>query len=134
MATSSAGRYTYQPPAPDAPYVIVAQAAPPSPSTHPSLHLPAWQCISGMYKVDPAGQETVCTACPQEGAVGPLGATSVDQCGCPEDLYKSAIDAECYPCPRGALCEPMTTPATINLTAGWWRIGSDSVVTERCWP
>ena len=89
-------------------------------------------CESGSYKPDPAGAETVCEACPQPGAVGPLGATHVEQCGCPEDQYKSDADATCEPCPRGAICAAETTPRALNLTAGRWRVGPNSTVVEVC--
>ena len=88
-------------------------------------------CTAGMYKPDPAGQETICRACPQDDAVGPLGATSPSQCGCPAGKYMEA-DATCVLCPKGALCAEATTPALLNLSAGMWRIGSHSTAIETC--
>ena len=74
-------------------------------------------------------------ACPQADAVGPLGATSVEQCGCPLGKYLTSFhptDDKCEPCPRGALCFEAATPATLNMTSGRWRVSNASVVIETC--
>ena len=60
------------------------------------------KCMSGMYKEDPNGQDAVCVACQQDDAVGPVGATSANECGCPAGKYMQPDDATCQSCPRGA--------------------------------
>ena len=89
-------------------------------------------CASGTFKPEPNGQETTCQACPQQDAVGPIGATSEEQCGCPAGQYKDALDASCKVCPIGARCVDDTVPMTLNLTGGRWRTDASSVQIETC--
>ena len=89
-------------------------------------------CMSGMYKEDPNGQDTVCVACQQDGAVSPVGATSASECGCPAGKWMRPDDATCQSCPQGAQCPEATTPASIIVLIGRWRTSNTSVRIEYC--
>ena len=86
-------------------------------------------CESGSYKGD--AREPLCFPCSQDNAVGPLGATSASQCGCPEGQYMRP-DSTCAPCERGATCPAASIPSTIVLSPGRWRTEPNSTRIEAC--
>jgi hypothetical protein len=44
----------------------------------------------------------------------------------------AASTTSCVACPEGANCGWNTTLATLNLTAGWWRVSGSSTEIHRC--
>jgi hypothetical protein len=63
------------------------------------------------------------------------GATSCNVCMADRyrrDAATVATTSNCVACPEGTRCGWNTTLATLNLTAGWWRVSGSSTELHRC--
>ena len=88
-------------------------------------------CDAGMVFDESRGSCVVCP--PSTSSVA--GATSCDVC-MPDRYRRDAVTAattsSCVACPEGTSCGWNTTLATLNLTAGWWRVSGSSTELHRC--
>jgi hypothetical protein len=104
-------------------------------------------CDAGYHQ--PASGSTTCVPCPSGTVLdgetdtcvpcapftsSSAGATSCAFCAIDRVLAQglAASTASCLPCPPGAICGWNTTLATLNLTAGWWRVSGSTTEIHRC--
>jgi hypothetical protein len=91
---------------------------------------PSQQCPENYYTNKTGSWQ--CDKCPMN-KISKKGSKSLEDCVCDKNYYKNPLNADCFPCPMGAICSSANLSTPI-AKSGFWYSNQDVNAFYLCYP